>query len=55
MNWKDIPLNTPIGKEPYDRRKNLFRPIRVVGFRSGFGTESSDLLRRARAGDEDIH
>jgi hypothetical protein len=41
MNWEDIPLNTSIGKEPYDGRKNCARGTLPLNSTTATGTPSS--------------
>jgi hypothetical protein len=40
MNWEDIPLNTSIGKEPYDGRKNCARGALPLNSTTATGTPS---------------
>jgi len=40
MNWEDIPLNTSIGKEPYDGRKNCARGTLPLNSTTATGTPS---------------
>jgi hypothetical protein len=40
MNWEDIPLNTSIGKEPYDGRNNCARGTLPLNSTTATGTPS---------------